>query len=47
MTNASDPKKDPARRCLEEEAWPVLDRQAWQAALRKADIFDDRKAGDG
>lgn len=47
MTNAIDPKKDPARRCLKEEAWPVLDRQAWQAALRKGDIFDDRKAGDG
>ena len=47
MTNAIDPKKDPARRCLKEEAWPALDRQAWQAALRKGDIFDERKAGDG
>ena len=47
MTNAIDPKKDPARRCLKEEAWPALDRQAWHAALRKGDIFDERKAGDG
>jgi hypothetical protein len=47
VTDRIDPKKDPARRCLKVEAWPALDREAWQIALRQGDIFDERKAGDG
>jgi hypothetical protein len=47
VTGRIDPKKDPARRCLKEAAWPVLDRQAWQVAVRKSDCFEGRKASDG
>lgn len=32
--------EDPARRCLQVDAWPELDQRAWEAALEPGDILD-------
>jgi len=33
------------RRCLPIASWPGLDRLAWEAGTRRADLFEDRSAG--
>src|SRR6266481_6006184 len=33
------PRKDPSRRCLPPDFWPVHDRVAWDAAKRDGDIL--------
>src|SRR5215472_19377350 len=35
-----DWKKDPARHALKPEAWPEVDRRAWDAAVRTGDILE-------
>jgi integrase/recombinase XerD len=47
MTNKIDPKKDPARRVLKEDAWPEADRRAWRAATREGDVLDESGPGAG
>lgn len=37
----TDPRKDPARRCMPVEEWPEPDRQAWEAANRVGDPLDE------
>lgn len=36
----TDPKSDPARRCMPLNEWPKLDRQAWATAIADGDILD-------
>lgn len=35
-------KSDPARRAMPLQEWPMVDRQAWEAAVAEGDIFDGR-----
>jgi integrase/recombinase XerD len=35
------PSSDPKRRCLKVDEWPSIDREAWESALTRGDIFDD------
>ena len=36
----TDPKKDPARRCMRLAEWPAVDQKAWASALRSGDLLD-------
>ena len=40
----TDPKRDPARRCMPVAEWPPADRAAWRAALQGGDILDEAGA---
>jgi site-specific recombinase XerD len=37
----TDPRKDPRRRCMRFEEWPVVDREFWLAATDRGDALDD------
>ncbi|WP_417516159.1 hypothetical protein [Minwuia sp.] len=37
----TDPRKDPARRCMPVTEWPIQDRLVWEAANQRGDLLDD------